>query len=95
MSAPKFTPGPWRMHDMEAGVIVAGRPGGEVANVNNGFGDRDANAALIAAAPDLYEALKSAVSWLVQVMPDAPLTPRGEELLASYRAALSKAEGQQ
>lgn len=47
------TPGPWRLHDMERATIVAGKPGGEVANCLNGFGDQDANARLIAAAPDM------------------------------------------
>ena len=55
------TPGPWRLHDMERATIVAGKPGGEVANCLNGFGNQDANARLITAAPDLLAALKSAV----------------------------------
>ncbi len=36
---------------MERATVVAGKPGGEVANCLNGFGDQDANARLIAAAP--------------------------------------------
>ena len=39
----EHTPGPYRRHDMEQHVIVAGMPGGEVASTENGFGDRDAN----------------------------------------------------
>lgn len=42
---------------MERATVVAGRPGGEVANCLNGFGDRDANARLIASAPELLAAL--------------------------------------
>ena len=61
-----FTPGPWRMHDMERATIVAGRPGGEVANCCNGFGDQDANARLISCAPDLLEALKLAMDALTE-----------------------------
>lgn len=51
----KYTPGPWRL---------AGHPGGEVANCCNGFGNQDANARLIAAAPDLLAALKALLKGL-------------------------------
>lgn len=54
----KTTPGPWRLHDMERATIVAGKPGGEVANCLNGFGDQDANAALIAKAPEMAAEIK-------------------------------------
>jgi hypothetical protein len=48
------TPTPWRMHDMEHATIVAGKPGGEVANCLNGFGDQDANAQFIIEAVNSY-----------------------------------------
>lgn len=48
-TAAKATSGKWRLHDAERATIVAGKPGGEVANCCNGFGDQDANATHIAA----------------------------------------------
>ena len=54
----KYTPGPWR-HNETWGLIMAGNDV-EVAACHAGRGgDAKANAALIAAAPDLLEALKS------------------------------------
>jgi hypothetical protein len=67
--APKFTPGPWRVRPgrMSSGAIVAGpvlqMPKGEVqeqvalatiASFMDSDSERDANAHLMAAAPDLY-----------------------------------------
>lgn len=54
----KHTPGPWRMHDMESFTVVAGKPSICIANANalhRSEAENDANARLIAAAPDLLE----------------------------------------
>lgn len=56
------TPGEWRMHDMERATVVAGRPGGEVANTLNGFGHITRNAAFIAACAGSAEA-----GWLATI----------------------------
>lgn len=70
MSEPKFTPGPWKVkhrhcyctaHDNEydgLGLEVEGPP----EATNRGQFARSADALLIAAAPQLYEAL-AAVEW--------------------------------
>ena len=57
------TRGPWRLHDMERATIVAGKPGREVANCLNGFGDQDANARLIAKTPAMRDALAIIADW--------------------------------
>lgn len=59
----KHTPGPWRIHDMEADAIVAQGPNGgaEVANVANSCWRQNlrADAVLIAAAPSLLAAAEA------------------------------------
>lgn len=52
----QHTPGPWMQHDMEFATVVTERkPGQFIAFCNSA-----ADARLIAAAPDLFEALKIA-----------------------------------
>lgn len=59
---PKWTPGPWEAYDRAIGweIHAAGR------EINDGHRDtfREADAHLIAAAPDLYEALHRIVSTM-------------------------------
>ncbi len=62
------TPGPWRLHDMERATVVAGNPGGEVANCLNGFGDQDANTHLIIAAPEMADEIERLRSLLKETM---------------------------
>ena len=72
MSDAKFTPGPWEYHDHSFGEIVVYKPGDDEgaicvldADVDgyawkdyySGSEEQKCNAILIAAAPDLYEAL--------------------------------------
>ncbi|MCO5159650.1 MAG: hypothetical protein M9939_00820 [Mesorhizobium sp.] len=92
MNEPKWTPGPWRIAGK--GTIRAGQ--GWIADVN--WRNRDANARLIAAAPDLAEALMAAK--VVIGMMERP-EGMGNEVnaaldarLAKIDAALSKAKGQ-
>lgn len=104
----KFTPGPWSTHivsdDPSYGyemIVVGAEPVGapwQVCAVN-GFDDESgesrANAHLIAAAPELYEAL----NWLVHVdhgVGKAGLKPEEGEQKAALQAgiaALAKARG--
>lgn len=86
----KRTPGPWhveftRFSDVKAenGAIVA------KCNKLTGLVNLQANARLIAAAPDLLEALRAAVR-----QNDNDMLMTGEELRAC-RAAIAKAEGAQ
>lgn len=61
IAEPKHTPGPWRMHDMEAMTVVAGHPGGEIANCLNSLSTHeqaDADARLIALAPEMLAELR-------------------------------------
>ena len=64
----KHTDGGLRLHDMERATIVAGKPGGEIANCLNGFGDQEANAARIVLTwnchDELLEACREAASRL-------------------------------
>ena len=71
----KFTPGPWKVFRASDGRFILGvgdknaggiTDGGDVATNDLGIwrsgAERDANAALIAAAPELYEALAGLVA---------------------------------
>jgi hypothetical protein len=104
MTKPAWTPGPWRVN--KYGSIGAGKYGTEpvVAHIepfygeDHRFGDHTANAALIAAAPDLYQALAfyaSEENWRTRGHPqiDADDTPIRHDRGHVARAALAKAEG--
>jgi hypothetical protein len=64
MSETKFTPGPWFVKRQNPSpttgewMIVGSKPGYLAEIRNCGSGDVQANANLIAAAPDMYDALK-------------------------------------
>ena len=88
----KHTPGPWFTHrEGFSTVYVEARIGGgliqEVAACGptaEGHEQQEANARLIAAAPDLLEALK----WVQRaVVDDSP------DMWASISSAIAKAEG--
>ena len=86
MSEPKFTPGPWLFSSYKSGnsVIVTDGKEFDVATVN--YPNRDANAHLIAAAPELYEALEE---LLIQTRQYGH-----EPEIAMAEAALAKARGE-
>ena len=87
----KHTPGPWRTFnvadvfpddgDTEGGRQIADCAVGELI----GFHEAAANARLIAAAPDLLEALKDMVLYC-DMFPNAPYHVKA-------KAAIAKAEG--
>lgn len=97
----KHTPGPWRMHrhhkpisnqwifqvvtDEEYGEIVAGT----CTNPQRPEDVREADAHLIAAAPDLLEALENCVDLIELISPI-----EGDEIRRA-RAAIAKARGEQ
>ena len=97
MSERKWTPGKWSVYEDERETYWPGIDAGRTSIVvwgdqqeNNGVqGDTleeaKANAHLIAAAPDLYEALDRLVRYI-----NAPST----EAYLSARAALAKARGE-
>jgi hypothetical protein len=98
MMMPKHTPGAWRVsknafrnlfiqpdcEGIERCDVIASLPSTP---------DRDANAALIAAAPDLFEAAREVVAWYDEYMRDDRIVGERERFIAPLVAALAKAEG--
>ena len=88
------TPGPWLLeldnfgdytvHRQNETLAIAAVVNGEMRRMGNLSGQHEANARLIAAAPDMFEALK-------HILAGALSLPRFAEEEA--RAALAKAEG--
>lgn len=81
------TPGPWRVFASYDPLVIATDDAGEkIAYMSDrGYEPTNANARLIASAPDLLEALQSYVAWVEDV--DQPsIDP--EEMI---RAAIAKA----
>ena len=81
----KWTPGPW--HSRGFPTISAGKGKGMIAKVLERYMDRaerEANASLIAAAPELYEALEMMLEF-----------PKAGPSTSTARAALAKARGEQ
>lgn len=108
MNEPKHTPGPWlRTITGPPGspVIITGTGGrigattqaGEIARVQSipeAWGDSEANARLIAAAPDLLEILTLAVRYLDSPEVRAlPFARPAESVADQARAAIAKTEG--
>jgi hypothetical protein len=91
----KFTPGPWRINK-ESGIRTPIDSGAKhiamVSYFHNGQEndvsgkEHDANAALISAAPELYEACK----LIVETIDLSEMPKTQEEILA----AISKADGE-
>lgn len=86
------TPGPWFVGD-KRGVWV-----GPVVMADDGkrgvafvVGESDANARLLAAAPDLLAALKAHIPWKLAGQPDEP--PQGWGIWQDAIDAINKAEG--
>lgn len=82
----KFTPGPWR-------AVLTSIRGAKVWQVRNGHRDpvaivytTEADARVMAAAPELHACMKRAVSVITRHAPNAPE-------LESMRALLARIEG--
>jgi hypothetical protein len=89
--ADRFTPGPWEA-DMLSEVSAEIRPVDDltvIARVTRI--DTAANARLIAAAPDLYEALSIVFPFLTGIIEEQPGNQAVAMLRNSVRAALAKA----
>ena len=88
MADVKFTPGPWRAVPLHTcwSIRARDRSIGHLNHGGHGFGPevKQADANLIAASPDLYDALAAFVS---------DCTNEECERCISARAALAKAEG--
>lgn len=92
MSERAWTPGPWRTNEKLARQVVGilqGDTGQHLAVVagpkHDGPDEYEANARLIAAAPDLYEALAACLEWIAD--------SNGPFPVEAADAALAKAEG--
>lgn len=92
---PKYTPGPWRIGKCYGSVVadfpVPGIRGSDETESYGGHLVAESistqNRALIAAAPDLLEALVEMVEWLEQGDHEGPMHTRA-------RAAIAKATGE-
>lgn len=89
----KHTPGPWVVFQMDGKFIVmpAGRPG-DIADIEDRV-ESEANACLIAAAPDLLAVLQDAVVRSDKRCDEegATRTEHGQKLYERALAAIAKA----
>ncbi len=97
MSNSKHTPGPWKVGSMSNGDFykrnIAGADGYHVAIASSrDDSEVDANALLIAAAPDLLEALKMLLIYTKACEGVLNCTPAGQIGIAE--AAIAKATGE-
>lgn len=95
----KHTPGPWRVHhdedDEECWVeLDDNEPGHAIVAVVEEQDESVANAHLIAAAPDLLEALKAAKQFLSIDISRGPASNGWVNTVDMVNAAIAKAEGQ-
>jgi hypothetical protein len=80
------TPSPWK-HDPTWGLIMHGKQ--EICALHSGI---EANAKLIASAPELLEALKELLSMSTELLPLAPQgCGWGQIALDNARAVIAKA----
>jgi hypothetical protein len=99
MSAQKHTPGPWCLSQIGAGFEIESSSGEIVAQSQQVLGDcrheiRRANARLIAAAPELLEALQAIVNTKIAVLCErAADRATLEQLLFNASVAIEKATG--
>jgi hypothetical protein len=106
----KHTPGPWSMSGPMGKDHLSGREPWfwisaettlhlQVMACADGYvrGENEANARLISAAPDLLEALRTAIQMLVEWQMDYPESVGDNEaaLMKAARAAIAKATGEQ
>ena len=97
MSERKWTKGPW--HASEVASIWNSDESDEIADVwdhGRGMEETQANAQLIAAAPDLYEALEQARDTILELINARNSEAEGsdEDWVGGINAALSKARGE-
>ena len=100
----KHTPGPWEKVYDTAGITrgIRGRHGPEIVNVINWNGisrstsvTGQANANLIAAAPDLLEALQNISEYWNQDQNEAAMADACWHAIHTASAAVAKATGDQ
>ena len=99
-----FTPGPWHVceSDDESKTYIQEdkdnnrHPHFATIRTDSwwGNGEGKANARLIAAAPDMYDALWEAIELSDRTLPPSGRTPECQRVYDIVRAALAKAEGE-
>jgi len=99
MSETKFTPGPWHWVDVGSRICIENKSGDDIASVLN-YAEPEieiADAHLIAAAPELYEALIDMFNgWQYIRQSHGDLYGVGwDRAEDKARAALAKARGEQ
>lgn len=85
----KFTPGPWWGEQDGASVVILAKQG--PIRVSPGRANSEADAYLMIAAPELYEALQKMVSTFT-MLPDDLTDP--DSVMGRANAALAKARGE-
>ena len=92
MSQPKFTPGPWRYASRNVNEIMTTFHGVQIGRsyIDVATENEKADAHLVAAAPELYEALDEVFAASCPEVPGSAGSP-----LEKARAALAKARGEQ
>jgi hypothetical protein len=97
MSESKHTPGPWEVdppgHPLDChGILDADELGLAETHGREGKGEEEANAHLIAAAPEMYEALEELVNSEANVDPDETYSDKYGRLDMGKGAAIRKAQ---
>lgn len=92
-SASKHTPGPWSAAFDGHGGMSIDSSSCQIGYVSRGAGRQEANASLIAAAPDLIEALERARSLLATAEGQFPpeFNARVREAITQARKAIARA----
>lgn len=95
----EHTPGPWKAL-WSSGISIHGPDDRSVASIASSIkrpeGEKAANAYLIAAAPDMLEALEGITGFVERLAGDEPAEAANPELwrkLERARAAIAKAKG--
>ena len=92
---PNWTSGPWAVCDVSAMPVEIRARKAIVARIASGSRDRDADARLIAAAPDLYAALQAIFDEVAPgKRPQSADSWLPEPFVEAARAALAKARGE-
>ena len=98
MSGGKHTPGPWTVAGPSGDLEIWSREAHKSIAFLASYPDpanEAANARLIAAAPELLEALEGLMEWREEIRADLRLHTSPDALLAKAHAAIAKARGEQ
>jgi len=90
----KFTSGPWKSAGGNCTIVTEDPNGWEIADIRPDVPGFECNAALIAAAPDLLEALEAAEPMMLECMYIGGVTEAGADCMAKVRAAIARARGE-